>query len=71
MLDLEKAYPQVHVDKPLWPYQTMMIKGRRYCLIRVCSDLNVVSLFLPAVLACAVSLDLGVKRGSSACTDDV
>ncbi|KFD56056.1 hypothetical protein M514_03180 [Trichuris suis] len=34
ILDLKKAYLQVHVEKSLWPYQTVIIQGRRYCLTR-------------------------------------
>ena len=34
LLDLCRAYLQVHIDKSLWPFQTVRIKGQRYCLTR-------------------------------------
>ena len=34
MVDLAKAYLQVRVEESLWPYQTVMFKGKRYCLTR-------------------------------------
>ena len=35
ILDLRQAYLQVHVDKSLGPFQTVKIKGQRYCLTRL------------------------------------
>ena len=32
VLDLRKAYLQVHVHHSLWPFQAMIVKGQRYCL---------------------------------------
>uniref|UniRef100_A0A5S6Q606 Reverse transcriptase domain-containing protein n=1 Tax=Trichuris muris TaxID=70415 RepID=A0A5S6Q606_TRIMR len=34
ILDLRKAYLQIHVDQTLWPYQTVIVKDRRYALTR-------------------------------------
>ena len=41
VLDLRKAYLQVHVHRSLWPFQTVMVKGQRYCLTRMGFGLNV------------------------------
>ena len=41
MLDLCWAYLLVHIDKS-WPFQTVKIKGQRYCLTRLGFGLNVV-----------------------------
>ena len=41
VLDLKKAYLQVHVHCSLWPFQTVMVKGQRYFLIRMGFGLNV------------------------------
>ena len=30
LLDLKRAYLQIKVDELLWPFQTVMIKGKRY-----------------------------------------
>ena len=35
VLDLRKAYLQVRVPQSLWSYQTVLFKGRRYCLTRM------------------------------------
>ena len=34
IVDLRRAYLQIHIDKVLWPFQTAKIKGQRYCLTR-------------------------------------
>ena len=41
MLDLCKAYLQVRVHQSLWSNQTVLFKGRRYCLTRMGFGLNV------------------------------
>ena len=41
MLDLRKAYLQVHVHQSLWSYQTVLFNGRRYCLTRMGFGLSV------------------------------
>ena len=41
VLDLRKAYLQVHAHRSLWPFQTVMVKGQRYCLSRMGFGLNV------------------------------
>ena len=41
VLDLRKAYFQVHVHRSLWPFQTVMVKEQRYCLTRMGFGLNV------------------------------
>ena len=32
LLDLKRAYLQIRVHESLWPFQTVIIKGKRYCL---------------------------------------
>ena len=44
--DLRRAYLQVHVDKSLWPFQTVEIKGQRYCLTCIGYGLNVTPLIM-------------------------
>jgi len=31
LIDLKKAYLQLHVDRSLWKYQVVKYKGKRYC----------------------------------------
>uniref|UniRef100_A0A5S6Q541 RNase H domain-containing protein n=1 Tax=Trichuris muris TaxID=70415 RepID=A0A5S6Q541_TRIMR len=71
VLDLENAYLQVHVDEALWPYQTVVFKGQKYCLTRLGFGLNVAPLVMKTVLNCALSQNPEVKRGTSAYVDDI
>ncbi|KFD60064.1 hypothetical protein M514_10275 [Trichuris suis] len=48
-----------------------MNKGHRYCLTRLGFGLNVAPLVMKAVLACALSMDPDVKRGTSAYIGDI
>uniref|UniRef100_A0A5S6QMU4 Integrase catalytic domain-containing protein n=1 Tax=Trichuris muris TaxID=70415 RepID=A0A5S6QMU4_TRIMR len=71
MLDLKRAYLQIHVDESLWPYQTVVHKGRRYCLTRLGFGLNIAPLVMKAVLSCALSQNANVQEGTSAYVDDI
>ncbi|KAK4319771.1 hypothetical protein Pmani_009323 [Petrolisthes manimaculis] len=71
MVDLKKAYLQTHIHESLWPYQTVVYKGCRYCLTRLGFGLNVAPLIMKTVLNSVLSQDLEVKRGTSAYIDDV
>ena len=71
VLDLAKAYLQIRIHDSLWPYQTVIFKGRRYCLSRLGFGLNVALLIMKAVIHCVLSQDSDVKEGSSAYIDDI
>ncbi|KAK4326819.1 hypothetical protein Pmani_002676 [Petrolisthes manimaculis] len=71
MVDLKKAYLQIHIHESFWPYQTVMYKGCRYFLTRLGFGLNVAPLIMKTVLNSVLSQDLDVKRGTSAYIDDV
>uniref|UniRef100_A0A5S6QJ31 Uncharacterized protein n=1 Tax=Trichuris muris TaxID=70415 RepID=A0A5S6QJ31_TRIMR len=71
ILDLRKAYLQIRVEESLWPYQTVMIHGRRYCLTRLGFGLNVAPSIMKAVVDKVLSLAPEVSRGSSAYLDDI
>ncbi|CDW60330.1 BTB 2 and zf-CCHC domain containing protein [Trichuris trichiura] len=71
LIDLKDTYLQVHVDEALWPYQTVEVKGRRYCLTRLGFGLNVAPLVMKTVLSCVLSRDPVVKNGTWAYIDDV
>ena len=40
MLDMRRAYLQVHIEKSPWPFQTVEIKGQRCCLTHVEFELS-------------------------------
>lgn len=71
MIDLRKAYLQVHVDESLWPYQTVVFHGRRYSLTRLGFGLSVGPLVLKKVLATILSWDADIRRATSAYIDDI
>ncbi|KFD46407.1 hypothetical protein M514_12710 [Trichuris suis] len=66
VIDLKAAYLQIHTEKSLWPFQTVMFDGRRLCLTRLGFGLNVAPLVMKAVLNCVLARDEDVKRGTSA-----
>ena len=71
MVDLAKAYLQVRVEESLWPYQTVVFKGKRYCLTRLGFGLNVAPLVMKAVLNKVLEQNSAVRAGTSAYVDDV
>ncbi|KFD59839.1 hypothetical protein M514_27976, partial [Trichuris suis] len=54
VVDLKKAYLQIRIDESLWPYQTVIFMGRRYCLTRLGFGLNVAPLVMTTVLNCVL-----------------
>ena len=71
VLDLRRAYLQVRVHKSLWPYQTVIFKGKRYCLLRMDFGLNVAPSIMRAIVEAALSKDDAVRQATSAYIDDV
>ena len=71
VLDLQRAYLQVRVHKSLWPYQTVIFEGKRYCLSRMDFGLNVAPSIMRAIVEAALSKDDAVRQATSAYIDDV
>ncbi|MEL7523245.1 MAG: reverse transcriptase domain-containing protein, partial [Cyanobacteria bacterium J06553_1] len=71
MVDLAKAYLQVRVERKLWPYQTVIVRGQRYCLTRLGFGLNVAPLVMKAVLNAVLGQNDVIRAGTSAYVDDV
>ena len=70
-LDLRRAYLQVRVHKSLWPYQTVIFEGKRYCVLRIGFGLNVVPSIMRAIAEAALSKDDAVRQATSAYIEDV
>ena len=70
LMDLRKAYLQIRVDKALWPFQTVIIKGKQFCLTRQGFGLNVVPLVMKAIITEIRSQDQEIKSATSAYVDD-
>ena len=59
VLDLRKAYLQVH--RSLWLFQTVMVKGQRYCLTRMRFGLNIAPSIMQAIMETVLSNDVTVQ----------
>ncbi|XP_045105468.1 uncharacterized protein LOC123500980, partial [Portunus trituberculatus] len=71
LMDLRKAYLQIHVHKSLWPYQTVVFRGKRYCLTRLGFGINIASLVLKKVLDRILSWDEKIYSATSPYLDDI
>ena len=58
IVDLRRAYLQLHVDERLWPFQTVLIDGTRYCLTRMGFGLSVAPEVMRAVVKMIRSVQL-------------
>ena len=71
MVDLRRAYLQIHIDKSLWPFQTVKIKGQRYCLTRLGFGLNVATQIMRSVVKAVIGQDKTISRATSSYVDDI
>ena len=71
VLDLRKAYLQVGVHQSLWSYQTVLFKGRRYCLARMRFGLNVAPSIMQTIVDAILTKDKRIQWATSAYIDDV
>ena len=69
MLDLKRAYLQVHVQKTLWPFQTVKNGGQRYCLTCLGFGLNVAPLTMKAIVSAVLLQAEAVSHAASAYID--
>ena len=71
LLDLRNAYLQIHIDKALWPFQTVIFRGQRFCLTWLGFGLNVVPLIMKFYIDAIISPDHTIKSATSAYVDDI
>ncbi|XP_045101302.1 uncharacterized protein LOC123498201 [Portunus trituberculatus] len=71
VLDLRKAYLQVRVDQQLWPFQTVMVRGRRYCLTRLGFGLNIAPQVMKAVVKTILAQDSKIEQAVLPYVDDL
>jgi ribonuclease HI len=71
LLDLRKAYLQLHVAEDLWKYQVVRFQGKQYCLTRLGFGLNVAPKIMAAIVHKVLSLDAEVERGTDSYIDDI
>ena len=71
VLDLRKAYLQVRVDRQLWPFQTVMVRGQRYCLTRLGFGLNIAPQVMKAVVKTILAQDPKIESAVLPYVDDL
>lgn len=71
VLDLRKAYLQVRVDQQLWPFQTVMVRGRRHCLTRLGFGLNIAPSVMKAVVKTILAQDANIESAVVPYVDDL
>ena len=71
LLDLKKAYLQVHVDPSLWRYQVVRFEGVKYCLTRLGFGLNVAPKIMTAIVHKVLAMADDVRAGTDSYIDDI
>lgn len=71
LLDLRKAYLQLHVDEKLWKYQVVEFKGSHYYLTRLGFGLCSAPRIMTSVLRKVLSLDEVIQKGTDNYLDDI
>lgn len=71
VLDLSKAYLQVHIRPDLWKYQVVGFQGKQYCLTRLGFGLNVAPKIMSAIVTKVLSLDPNIERATDSFIDDI
>ena len=71
VLDLRWAYLQIHIERSQWPFQTVEVKGTRYCLSRLGFGLNVAPNIMMAIMNAVRAQDENIQKATSSYIDDV
>ena len=71
MLDLKKAYLQIHIEPELWKFQKVRYKGGTYYLTRLGFGLNVAPKIMSTILRRVLSLREDIRESTDNYIDDV
>ncbi|KAF0297012.1 hypothetical protein FJT64_005559 [Amphibalanus amphitrite] len=71
VLDLRKAYMQLRLDRRLWPYHTVRVRGQLHCLQRMSYGLNVAPNIMRSVVRTILEQNEAVSRGVLPYVDDL
>ena len=71
VVDLERAYLQVHVAKDLWVYQAVRWHGRMYLLTRLAFGLSVALKVMTAIVEKVLGIKQEIRNVSSSYIDDM
>jgi len=71
IIDLRKAYLQLHIHPDLWRFQVVKYKGKTYCMTRLGFGLNVAPKVMSAVLNKVLSSDPDIADATDSYVDDI
>ena len=71
ILYLCRAYLQICIEKSLWPFQTVEIKGTRYYLTRLGFGLNVAPSIMTVIMSVIRQQDEAVQQATLSYIDDI
>lgn len=71
IIDLKKAYLQLHVKQSLWKHQVVMYKNQRFCLTRLGFGLNVAPKIMTSVVNKVLSMNNIVREATDSYVDDI
>lgn len=71
ILDLEKAYLQIHVEKELWSWQCVRYKGKVFALTRLGFGLCSAPRVMTAIVNKVLSMDDDIRCGTDSYIDDI
>lgn len=71
LLDLKKAYLQIHVDKSLQRFQAVRFQGKLYVMTRMGFGLNVAPKIMSRIIDKVLSLDETIAKGTDHYIDDI
>ena len=71
LLNLRRPYLQVRVHKSLWAYQTVLIKGERYCLTRLGFGFNVMPMIMKAIVSTVLMQEEQTMKVMSSYINDI
>ena len=71
VIDLSKAYLQIHVHPDLFKFQVVIFQGQKYCLTRLGFGLNSAPKIMASILKKIFSLEPKVKDAVDSYVDDI
>jgi transposase InsO family protein len=71
IVDLKRAYMQIHMERELWVYQAVRWEGRVFLLTRLGFGLNVAPKIMTSIVQKVLSLDGSVNSVTSSYADDI
>jgi len=71
LVDLRKAYLQLHLDESLWQFQIVKYKGKRYFLTCLGFGLCSATKIMSRIVAYVLSLDKEIAKATDHYIDDI